>query len=209
MKFEDSKGKFDGIIWLGLPEKLAEEEKARIYGTPQVGIHLDDSLVTAEVLNVKADEIQAILNYVGHLRVNDVTKIGLFAKSGEANGLMSETSLKDLCKRLAIQFFSFTSLDEVPAVVQGSNVDAAIVWQLADVGSLSEMVRANAKGARKVEISAIVTDADLGKSKIPGKHFVLPLNEMSKSAVELLISTIENPKAVTSSVALTIPIPSR
>lgn len=209
MKFEDSKGKFDGIIWLGLPENLADEEKARIYGTPQVGIHLIDSLVTDDVLNVKADEIQAVLNYVGQLRVNDVTKIGLFAKSGEANGLMNETNLKDLCKRLAIQFFSFSSLDEVPALVQGSDVDAAIVWQLTDVVSLTELINANAKGSRKVELSAIVTDADLVKSKIPGKHFVLPLNEMSKSAVELLISTIENPKAVTAGVALTIPIPSR
>ncbi len=208
LKFEDSKGKFDGIIWLGAPQNMADEEVARIYGTPQVGIHLVDSLVPEGVLNVKADEIQAVLNYVGHLRVNDLTKIGLFAKAGETHGLMSEANLKDLCKRLAIQFFSFKSLEEVPELVQKSDIEAAIVWQLVDVGSLTEMVKANGKGARKVEVSAIVTDADMSKSKIPGKHFALPLNEMSKSAVELLISKIENPQAITSGVALTIPMPS-
>lgn len=208
VSFEVSKGKFDGVIWLGAPKNIAEEEVARIHGTPQVGVHLVASDVPETVLNVKADEIQAILNYVGHLRVNDITKIGLFAKEGETDGLMSEANLKDLCKRLAIQFFSFKSLGEVPAMVQKAEVEAAVVWHLSDVHALTEMMKDNAKGSRKVEVCAIVTDADKSTSTIPGKHFALPMNEMCKSAVELLISKIENPQAVTSSIALAIPMPS-
>lgn len=206
--FEDSKGKFDGVIWLGAPKNIAEDESARVHGTPQVGVHLIDSDLPEAVLNVKADEIQAILNYVGHLRVNDVTKIGLFAKEGETNGLMSESNLKDLCKRLAIQFFSFKSLDGIPDMVQKSDVEAGVVWHLSDVHALSDMMKVIAKGPRKVEVCAVVTDADKSASKIPGKHFALPMNEMCKSAVELLISKIENPQAVTTSIALTIPMPS-
>jgi DNA-binding LacI/PurR family transcriptional regulator len=207
IKFEDSKGKFDGVVWLGAPKNLAEEEAARIAGTPQVGIHLVDSEVPETILNVKADEVQAVINYVGHLRVNDITKIGLFAKSGETGGLLSESNLKDLCKRLAIEFFPYKAMLDVPGLIQKSTIDAAIVWELSDPMRVGELVNANAKGARKVSVSAIVTDMELAKSNIPGKHFALPLNEMAKAAVELLISKIENPQAITSSVALKIPIP--
>ncbi|MEI8282621.1 MAG: hypothetical protein WCG75_09480, partial [Armatimonadota bacterium] len=205
LKFEDSKGKFDGIIWLGAPKHLEEEEQGRLHGELQVGINLVDSDVPETILNVKADEVQAILNYVGHLRVNDITKIGLFANSGDNHALMSEANLKDLCKRLAIQFFSYNSIDDVPSQVQSSDVDAAIVWQMVDSATAKEL--SSAKGGRKVQISAIVTDAELKGSKGLGKHFALPLNEMSRAAVELLISRIENPQAVSTGTALSIPIP--
>ncbi len=207
IKFEDSKGKFDGVIWLGAPKDLVEEEAARIAGMPQVGIHLVDADVPETILNVKADEVQAVINYVGHLRVNDISKIGLFANSDGANGLLNESKLKDLCKRLAIEFFPYKALLDIPGLIQKSTIDAAIVWELSDPMCVAELVNANAKGARKVSVSAIVTDMELARSSVPGKHFALPLNEMSKAAVDLLISKIENPQAITSGVALTIPSP--
>jgi hypothetical protein len=184
---------------------MEEDEQGRLIGVPQVGIHLVDADVPEGILNVKADEVQAILNYVGHLRVNDITKIGLFANAGDNQALMSEGSLKDLCKRLAIQFFSYKSIDDVPGQVQSSDVEAAIVWQMVDAATAKDL--SSAKGSRKVQISAIVTDAELSGSKGLGKHFALPLNEMSRAAVELLISRVENPQAVNSGVALSIPIP--
>ena len=207
--FEDSKRKFDGVIWLGNPPIFTDtpEDPNPVKMVPQVGVHLLDVNLNADVLNVKADEIQAILNYVGHLRVHDVTKIGLFAKHGESSGLMNETKLEDLCKRLAIQFFSYNSSDEIPAMVQASSIEAGIVWQLMDANELTSLVNANAKGSRKVELSAIVTDSEKARKKVPGKHFAFPLHEMCKSAAELLISRIENPMAISSGSALPIPLP--
>jgi DNA-binding LacI/PurR family transcriptional regulator len=207
LKFDDSKGKFDGIIWLGVPTKMDEEEREKILSSPQVGINLEAGSVPESIANVRADEVQTIINYVGHLRVNDVTKIGLLAKSGDSGGLMDESSLKDVCKRLAIEFHSYKELSEVPKLLQNTSLEVALVWELADAASLTEMMNANAKGGRKVEISAIVTDVDMMKSKIPGKHFSLPLNQMCKSAVDLLISRVENPQAASSGLALPIPIP--
>jgi hypothetical protein len=204
--FEDSKGKFDGIVWLGLPDLLPDEEAARIYGTPQVGIHLDGTTPDT-ILNVKANESQAIINYVGHLRVQDITKIGLFAKVGDSGGLMSDILLKDLCKRLAIEFFSYSSAEEIPGLIQSSSIEAAIVWELMDLSSANELFSANAKGARKVSVSAILTDTDAAGSSIANKNFTLPLNEMCRAAVELLISRIENPQAVAAAIDLTIPTP--
>jgi transcriptional regulator with XRE-family HTH domain len=206
LHFEDSKGKCDGIIWLGVPTKIDDEEAAKIANTPQVGINLLNDSVPASISNVKVDEVQTILNYVGHLRVNDVTKIGLFAKSGGNGGLMSESNLKDLCKRLAIEFHSYKDMSDVPGLVQNANLEVGIVWEIADSVKLSEMMKAHSKNS-KGSISAITTDVELKKHSIPGKHFALPLNEMCKSAVDLLVSKIESPVPVPSGAALTIPIP--
>ena len=206
--FEDSKGKYDGIIWLGNPTTIGEfNEESPLKSIPQVGLHLMDSDFPEEILNVKADEVQAIINYVGHLRVHDVSKIGLFAKIGDNSGLMNDSKLQDLCKRLAIQFFSYKSLDEVSTMIQSSTIEAALVWQLSDVMELNAMMAINSKGHRKVDISAIVTDADKRKKRISGSHFAFPLEEMCKFAVEILVSKIENPNAVVTGMALPIPLP--
>ena len=206
--FEDSKGKYDGIIWLGTPALTTDpEEESPLKSIPQVGIHLGESNLSPDILNVKADEVQAILNFVGHLRVHDINKIGLFAKVGESTGLLNDLKLQDLCKRLAIQFFPFKSLDEIPAMVQSSSIETGIVWHLCDSDEVALVVIANAKGSRKVDLSAIVTDSDKRTQTIPGQHFAFPLDEMCQTAVDLLISRIENPMAIASGSALPIPLP--
>ena len=206
--FEDSKGKYDGIIWLGNPTFSTDpDEESPIKTIPQVGLHLDESNHAPEILNVKADEVQAILNFVGHLRVHDINRIGLFAQIGDTSGLMNDHKLQDLCKRLAIQFFSYKTLDQIPAMVQSSTVDAGIIWHMSDIAELTAMINTNAKGTRKVELSAIVTDSDKKSRKIVGQHFAFPLDEMCRTAVDLLISKIENPLAPLTGSALPIPLP--
>jgi DNA-binding LacI/PurR family transcriptional regulator len=208
MLFEDSKGKYDGIIWLGNPTISTDsEDESPLKYVPQVGIHLTDSNLAPEILNVRADEVQAVINYVGHLRVHDVSKIGLFAKNGESSGLMNDSKLQDLCKRLAIQYFSYKMLDEIPAMIQSSTIEVAMVWQLTDTSELIALKAANSKGARKVGLSAIITDADKLNKKVPGLHFAFPLDEMCKSAVDILISKIENPNVIAAGLALPIPLP--
>lgn len=203
VSFEDSKGKFDGVIWLGTPpEKLAESD-ARVEELPQVGLHLDDATLPAKVVNVKADEVQAIINYVGHLRVNDFSKIGLFAKSGDSKGLMDDSALRDLCKRLAIEFFTYKSLDEVAATAQKAGVEAGLIWHIEEASDLAKAIGAKSK---KGGLAAIVADTD--QDAATSSHFVFPIDEMCKTAVELLISKIENPPGPTTSVGLAIPFPS-
>ena len=203
VSFEDSKGKFDGIIWLGTPPEKLSDTDSRIEELPQVGIHLEDEGLPARVVNVKADEVQAIINYVGHLRVNDFSKIGLFAKSGDSKGLMDEKKLRDLCKRLAIEFFTYKSLDEVSGVSQKAGIEAGVIWHVEDAAELSKALGAKSK---KGGLSAIVADTDTGAGA--ASHFVFPINEMCKTAVELLISKIETPPGATTSVGLAIPFPS-
>lgn len=202
ISFEDSKGKFDGIIWLGTPPEHLADSDSRIEELPQVGIHLDDASLPARVVNVKADEVQAIINYVGHLRVNDFSKIGLFAKTGDSKGLMDEKKLRDLCKRLAIEFFTYKSLSDVGAAAQKAGIEAGVIWHLEDAAELSQALGAKGK---KGGLSAIVADTDTGTGA--ASHFVFPINEMCKTAVELLISKIENPPGSTTSVGLAIPFP--
>lgn len=204
-KFEDSKGKFDGLIWLGAPQNLPEEEQGRLLGTPQVGIRFNDSEVDDSIINVKADENQSIINYVGHLRVQDITKIGLFGKPGDSRGLLNEASLRDLSKRLAIEFHSYPSLESIADEIIASNVEAAIIWELSDLSSLNQVAKAVSKANPKVSVAAIVSDnAANGASS---QHFTLPLDELCRSAVDILISKIENPQSTPASVALTIPHP--
>lgn len=202
--FEDSKGKFDGVIWLGQPPEHLSENDARVEELPQVGIHLDDTDLPAKVVNVRIDEVQAIINYVGHLRVNDFSKIGLFAKKGDSKGLMDEQKLKDLCKRLAIDFFSYESLDDVATTAQKAGVEAGVVWSIEEAADLSKVL-GGSKG-KKGGLSAIVADTDPGADK--KAHFVFPIDEMCKTAVEILISKIENPPGPTAPVGLPIPFPS-
>lgn len=207
MKFEDSKGKFDGIVWLGVPKDMADEDVARVAGMPQSGIHLEDSEVPEAVLNVKADETLAIINYVGQLRVKDITKIGLLAKPKDSMGLMGHLKLKDLCKRLAIDFSSYDNLEEIPGLVKKLGLEAAIVWELSDLDSLTEMLRTSDLESKNIRVSAIITDTEALGSKHAGKHFIFPLDNMCKAAVEQVILKIENPQAVTSNIALPIPLP--
>ena len=72
---------------------------------------------------------------------------------------------------------------------------------------LSSLMNTIEKGTRKVQLSAIVTDSDKANKKIVGEHFAFPLNEMCRTAVELLISRIENPQAIATGSALPIPLP--
>jgi DNA-binding LacI/PurR family transcriptional regulator len=98
-------------------------------------------------------------------------------------------------------------LDEIPAMIQSSTIEVAMVWQLTDTSELIALKAANSKGARKVGLSAIITDADKLNKKVPGLHFAFPLDEMCKSAVDILISKIENPNVIAAGLALPIPLP--
>ena len=200
ISFEDSKGKFDGIVWLGTPPEHFSERDSHLEILPQVGIHLENATVPENVLNIKADEVQAIINYVGHLRVNDVTKIGLFASPGSNKGLLDDKQLRDLCKRLAIEFFTYKSLDEVPGLYSKAGLEAGIVWSLEEASELSKVFPAKGK---KGGLLAIVADTDNGASS----NFVFPIDEMCKTAVEVITSKIENPSLKPTSVGLPIPFP--
>jgi DNA-binding LacI/PurR family transcriptional regulator len=197
VSFEDSKGKFDGIIWLGTPTPFSESD-SKLEELPQVGIHLEDAGLPEKLINVKADEVQAIINYVGHLRVNDVSKIGLFARSGDSAGLLSDKQLKDLCKRIAIDYIPYKSVDEVPALAQKAGIAAGLVWHLEDAVDLGEIL-----GSKKPALAPIITDANAAK----GNAFVFPIHEMVRTAIEIITSKIENPQAAVASVALAIPAP--
>lgn len=202
LSFEDSKGKFDGIIWLGQPPEKLPESDGRIDELPQVGIHLDVASTPAKVVNVRADEIQAIINYVGHQRVSDFAKIGLFAKAGDSRGLLGADELRDLCKRLAIDFYTYESVAEIPEIAEKAGLEAGLVWRIEDAAELNHvLLHAKVKGG----IIAIVSDSDSHKD--PTKNFAFPINEMCKAAVELLILKIESPPGPTTSVGLPIPYP--
>ena len=203
VSFEDSKGKFDGVIWLGNPPEKLTEGDARVDDLPQIGIHLESTTASPRVVNVRADEVQAIINFVGHQRVSDYARIGLFAKAGDSKGLLAADELRDLCKRLAIEFFTYEVLAEVNSIATEAKLQAGVIWHIEEASELAHSV--SSKGI-KGGILSIVSDSDPGAD--PKKHFIFPINEMCRSAIELITLKIENPPGPGSSVGLPIPFPS-